>query len=148
MATIKITNRQLLDFRNAGQEYINRNPDRTKLHYAIERTLKKTQAVFEDYIDAENEIRVDCAVVDEKTKSFTLGEDKKSYLVEASKAKELQKKLRELGRKEIEIETYFATEVSKDLEAAWYQYFNGIVLDEDKDPALVVSKKEVTLQEN
>src|SRR6185369_11523738 len=140
MATKKITNTELLDFINAAQNYINRNPDRTKLHYALEKTLKKTTALFEDYADAENEVRVDCALIDEKTKTFALGEDKRSYVIDPAKAKELQKSLRELGRKEIEIETHFATELPPFLEAMWYQYFNGIVLDEKNDPALSESK--------
>lgn len=131
MAKITITNDELVEFRRAAQGYINRYPDRTKLHYALEKALKRTQLLFEDYADAENDIRVDCAVIDEKTKTFVLNEMKNGMAIDPSKAKELQQKMRVLGRKEVSFEPYFATEVAPELEAMWFQAFNGIVIKDD-----------------
>lgn len=137
MATIKITNNALSLFRSAAQNYINMNPDRTRLHYALEKMLKKTLSLFEDYADKENEIRIDCALIDEKTKVFIMSDDKKQLLIDPSKSKDLQKRTRALGREIVEFETYYATEVPKELEAMWYQQFTGIVIkDEDDNMAI------------
>ena len=131
MAKIKITNDELVTFRSAAQTFINRNPDRTKLHYALEKTLKRTLPFFEDYADKENDYRVDAAVIDEKTKTFVLLEDKRSMAVDPAKAKELQKKMRDLGRQTVEFDAHYATDVPKDLEAMWVQMFVGIVIEKD-----------------
>lgn len=142
MAKVTITNEEMLNFRRAAQNYINRHPDRTRLHYALEKTLKKTTTAFEDYADAESDIRIDTAMIDEKTKAFVMTEDKMSYVVDPTKAKDLQKRMRDLGRKKVEFESYFATEIPKDLEAAWYQVFEGIVIEET-DPGMIGVKKDV-----
>jgi len=142
MAKVKISNDEMLNFRRAAQNYINRHPDRTRLHHALEKSLKKTLTAFEDYADAESDIRIDTAMIDEKTKAFVMTEDKMSYVVDPAKAKDLQKRMRELGRKEVEFEPYFATEVPKDLEAAWFQVFEGIVIQAtDEVPAEKAVKK-------
>ena len=139
MATI--TNTELVEFRNAAQRYINLHPERTKLHYALEKMLKKTLAAFEDFSDAENEIRMDCALVDQNTKAFIVAEDKKSYTVDSTKAKDQVSRLRALSRKAVTIDPFLVSDYPKDLEAMWYSYFNGIVLDELNDPALAESKR-------
>lgn len=141
MATITITNDQLVNTRNGAQLYINRHPDRTRLHYALEKFIKKTQAKFEDYQDEENEIRVDCALIDKDTKKFVLEE--KNLAVDPAKAKELQRRMRELGRKTVDIEPHYATEVPTGLEAMWYQAFNGIIIKEEDDQMAQPPKKEV-----
>ncbi|HTJ52622.1 MAG TPA: hypothetical protein VL443_24370 [Cyclobacteriaceae bacterium] len=139
MAKISITNDELVQFRTAAQAYINRYPDRTKLHYALERTLKKTLTLFEDYADKENDYRVDAAIIDEKTKTFTYLEDvvggqtRRQLAVDPAKAKTLQANMRKLGREKVEIETYFTTEQPKDLEAMWHQVFSGIVIPEERE---------------
>lgn len=142
MAKVKITNDEMLNFRHAAQNYINRHPDRTKLHYALEKSIKGSQSAFEDYADQESDIRIDTAMIDEKTKTFVMSENKMNYIVDPSKAKELQKKMRELGRKEVEIEVR-VVDAPKDLEAAWYQVFAGIVFPEVD---IVDSEKELTEQ--
>lgn len=142
MATVKRSYDDILNFRNAAQQYINRHPDRTKLHYAIEKMLKKTKNHFEDYADKENDIRVDCALLDEK-KAFVHIEvgGQKVLATDPSKAKEQQSKMRLLGRGEVEVEVYYTTETPKDLEAMWYPHFMGFVLPEDIEETESTLKK-------
>jgi hypothetical protein len=142
---LKLTYDELILARAVGQQYINKNPERTPLHYALEKFIKKTQRMAEDYADKENDIRVDCALIDKDTKKFVLMDDKKSIAVDPIKAKEFQKKMRELGREEVTIENpHFATSVPDDLEAAWFQQFVGIVIREDDDP--LINKPELVSQ--
>lgn len=142
---ITITNDVLINTRNGAQLYINRHPDRSRLHYALEKFIKKTQSKFEDYQDKENEIRVDCALVDKDTKKFVMEE--KNLSVDPTKAKELQRKIRDLGREEVEIEPHFATELPPDLEAMWYQVFNGIIIEEEHDPMALAPKPVIAVKE-
>jgi len=139
MAKIEIQKDQLVGVRNAAQTYINRNPDRSKLHYALEKFLKNTKSEFEEYQDAENDIRVDCALVDKDTKKFVL--EGKELAIDPSKAKDLQKKMRALGREVVSIDTFYCTEIPAGLEAIWYQVFNGVIFKEDQDPVLAEGKQ-------
>jgi len=124
-----ITNDELVQFRRAAQQYINSHAARTPLHHALERSLKQTKAAFEDFADDENEIRVDCALIDEKTKQFILND--KELAIDSTKAKDLQKRTRALGRKEVKVTLYQATEVPPKIEAVWIQQFAGLVIDMD-----------------
>lgn len=141
---ITITNDTLVNTRNGAQLYINRHPDRSRLHYALEKFIKKTQTKFEDYQDRENDIRVDCALIDKDTKKFVM--EDKNLAVDPTKAKDLQKRIRELGRETIEIEPHYATEVPDGLEAMWYQAFNGIIIKEEDDEMAKPSEKEELLE--
>jgi hypothetical protein len=135
MATLKKSYDDILAFRNAAQQFINRTPERTKLHYALEKVQKKIKSHVEDYADLENDIRVDCALLDNGKFTYIetgrMGE--KMLATDPTKAKDQQKRIRDLGRKEVEVEVMFTTEVP-DIEAAWYGSFLGWVIDEAQDP--------------
>lgn len=137
MATIKKSYDEINTFRLAAQQWINKNPERTRFHYALEKLLNRTKVHSEDYADKENDIRVECALLDDK-KAFTYIEvegpmgPQKNLATDPAKAKEQQKRMRELGRTKIEIEQYFAPAPDK-LQALWHQHFLGFVLDESKD---------------
>lgn len=146
MATITITNDVLINARNGAQLYINRNPDRSRLHYALEKFIKKTQSKFEDYQDKENDIRVDCALIDKDTKKFVM-EDKNQLAVDPTKAKDLQKRIRDLGRETVDVEPHYATEIPPHLEAMWYQVFNGIIIKEEDDEMAKEPKPEMAVRE-
>lgn len=133
MATIKMTNSELAQFRSTAQMFINRHPDRSRLHYALEKTIKKTQNLFDEYMDDENEIRMDCALIG-PDKKFLFLDDKKSLAVDPAKGKDMQNRLRKLGNKEVEFEPCFTTEFDPNLEAGWLQFFIGVVIKEEDDP--------------
>jgi hypothetical protein len=137
MATLKKSYDDILAFRNAAQQFINRTPERTKLHYALEKVQKKIKSHVEDYADLENDIRVDCALLDNGKFTYIetgrMGE--KMLATDPTKAKDQQKRIRDLGRKEVDVEVFFIKgEIPKDVEAAWYAAFLGWVIDEEQDP--------------
>lgn len=140
MANLTMTNEELAAFRGIAQQYINRVKERNRLHYALEKFLKKTRVAFEDYQDAEQDLRVDCAQKEKDGKSFVYIETMtptgptKVLSIDPDKAKQLQKGLRELGRKQVEIEdVYYCRdkEVINSLESIWLQHFIGVVIEED-----------------
>jgi hypothetical protein len=141
MATVKITNDEHAQFRNIAQTYINRNPDRTPLHYALEKVLKKNLNKFEDYADKENDIRAEYALKDKETKKFVFNDDKRTFAVDPDRAKEMTKKLRELSREEVELEVHFATELPDHIDALWQQHFIGIVMNDPMEPKEVKELK-------
>jgi hypothetical protein len=127
-----LTNDELSTLRQACQSYINRHPENSPFHYALTRTLKQTKAAFEDYADGENEIRIDSSLVDSTTGKFVLMDDK-NPAIDPKKAKELQKRTRDLSRKEVEVEIYQATSIPPTLESVWYQQFEGIIFKEQTE---------------
>lgn len=133
---IKITNDELLQFRNAAQQFIQRYNDRTPLHYALEKMLKKTKTAADDYSDKENDHRSECALIDKETKKYATLDDKRTIAIDPEKMKSFQKKIRVLLREEIEVEPHYATSIPADLDAMWYQWFLGIVIKEEDDPIL------------
>jgi len=142
---ITLTNAELATKRNAAQHYINSFPDRTRLHHALEKFLKRTKTDFEKFQDAENDLRVDAALIEEtekKVKRFvyeTVPSDRpgvppqKVLAVDPEKAKELQKKLRVLEREEVSFEPAYCqlSDLPDDMEARWQQVFIGLVVKED-----------------
>lgn len=139
MATEKRENKirksydELLAFRSAAVGYIKSHRDRTALHHVLEKAIKKTQEYFEDYIDAENDLRVDCALIDKGTGKFVLGEDGKSIAIDPKHAKKFQKVMRELGRKKVEWYTTWVKEVPPTLDAGFFAAFIGFVIHESDD---------------
>jgi len=127
--TMKLQNDEILQLRHTSQNFINRFPDRTPLHHALERTLKQTKRAFEDFADQEAEYRVEAAML-KPDGSFMLT-DKQDTVIDPKKASDLQKKMRALNRKEVEVEIYQATSFPPDLEAMWLQQFLGTVISEE-----------------
>src|SRR5690606_31097518 len=124
-ANLTITNADLVTKRSAAQNFIRVYPERTKLHHVLEKFLKKTKRLSEDFQDDENDIRVDAALLENKrfvyeTVPTGQGQTTKVLAVDPTKAKELQRKLRDLERKEIsvEVDVLSEEEAGKDLEAA------------------------------
>jgi predicted mannosyl-3-phosphoglycerate phosphatase (HAD superfamily) len=141
MANLTTTNSELVAFRQAAQRYIQTHPERSKFHYALERTLKKTLPALEDWADQENDIRVDTAVQENgKLVYMDVGSPmrpEKMLVVQPDKAKELQKRLRELGRKTVSVEVHYCPtkDIPADLPAAYFQEFVGWVIE--KDPCAI-----------
>ena len=140
---IKITNEDLAQFRRAAQMYINAFPDRTPLHYGLEKMLKSTKAEFDQFFDEESDIRVDCALIDKETKKFVMADNKKDHAIDPAKAKELQARVRKLSNKEIEITPHWVTDFDPNMEAKWMQQFLGFIIKEEDDPL----KKKVPTKE-
>lgn len=137
---VKVTYTQIRDFRNNSRSYLmSSGTKRSKLHYAIDKMIKRTDKPFNDYVDKEQEIRVELAEVDKD--GMLIVDEKGNYRYKKEGAKQLQSRLRELGRTEVEIEPYYASELPKDLNPAFYEFFVPFVI-EDEEP------KEVSANQN
>lgn len=130
-----VTFQQVVNFRNAARQYLGQKQPRTKLNYALEKMLAKTEKIQQEYSDIEQEIRIDLAETDKD--GILIITEKGNYSYKKDSAKLLQKKLRETGNTTVEIDTH-TVEPPKTLESAWYEFFVPFVI-EDKD--LIEDKK-------
>lgn len=132
METVKVTNLQIENFRSNARNYLGRKSTaRTKLHYALTKMLMKTETAFQRFQEEQQDIRTELAMTDDK-KALII-DDKNNYSYTKEDAKKMNDKLRELGKREIEIENY-TVEAPKDLEPIYWEVFVPFVL-EDKEPA-------------
>lgn len=130
MEKARATYQEITNFRNHAKAYLTQKLDRTKLHYAIERTLKSTETHHQDFADQEQEIRIDLASVD---KDGNLLSDKETgYSYTKANAKELTKQIRTLSKTSVDVEVYIAKELPAKLEPIWYECFVPFVI-EDKE---------------
>lgn len=130
MKTEQVTFQQVVNFRQAARTYLGQKQPRTKLHYALEKMISKTEKIQQEYVDKEQEIRVDLAETDKD--GILLITEKGNYSYKKEKAKELQKTLREIGNSPVSLEVH-TVEPPKTLESAWYEFFVPFVI-EDKEP--------------
>lgn len=137
MAKITLTNEEVALKRQVAQNWINQNPERSRFHFALEKFLQRTKRIVEDFGDAESDIRAETALQENgKFVYMDVGtpmKPEKMLVVDPAKAKDLQKRLRENGRKEVSFEGYYCpkSDIPKDLEAAWMQHFVGLVIEND-----------------
>jgi hypothetical protein len=147
MANLTITNDRMLSVRRAAQSYIHKFKEREKFHVALEKFLKNTLKYFEEYADAENDICVDCALIENKKFVYEMTPDGGKILAtDPIQAKEKQKQMRALGHKQITLDAYFVKneDIPEDLEAGWYQLFLGVIIE--KDPLEEVPVPEMTVE--
>jgi len=131
---MKVTYRQLAEFRQKAEIYINsQGGKQNKLTYSCMKLRKATRDLIEDLSERETEIRMEKASVDDKG-NFVL-DAKGSYVFTPAALKEIGKKLRALHNEEVEVEPYIATIVPKDLHIAWYEYLSPFVLNELEEPS-------------
>lgn len=128
----KVTYAQIVQFRNNSRQYLgSKKVEQSKLHYALTKLIKKTESHFNDFTEQEQEIRIELAKTD---KDGTLVLDKENnYTYTKEEAKKLHKKLRELRDTQVEIEPHIVTDLPKDLEPIWYEFFVPFVI-EDREP--------------
>jgi hypothetical protein len=129
--TILVTKQQITNFRSAAARYISQVKKRNKLHYALERMLARTKKVAEDFYDEEQDILIECASTDERG-NLIYASDNRTLAMTKEKRKEFDKKLRELSRREIEVEPYYATEIPDELDAQWYFELAPFVLPQEE----------------
>jgi hypothetical protein len=146
MATLKsvtLQNDEIAQLRMACQSYINQHHERTKFHFALERTLKLTKNAFEDYSDAEMSLRSEHALINPTTKAYVLS-DNKEIIIDPEKSGSFQKAIRALQRKEVEVNVHEATEIHE-LKAMWIQQFLGTILNEDYEQPTAKAEKQLEL---
>lgn len=125
---MKVTYQQIANFRNAARQFIGQKPAQTKLHFAINKMMKRTENHHQDFFDKENDIKIEHAQTD-KDGVLLINADK-AYSYSKENAKKLQADMRKLGRTEVEVDVFPVKELPKDLEAAWYEYLTPFVIEE------------------
>lgn len=132
-AKVKVTLQQIANFRTNARNYLSKqpSPDASKLAYALGKMIKATDKIHAGYVDDENEARVELATADS---DGNLKQDKETgYSYTKENATKLQKKLRELGSKEVEVDPYYATIIPKKLEPVWLEFFVPFVIREERE---------------
>lgn len=128
---IKTTLRDVINFANSASRWmsIQEKQPQTKLSYAVARMLKRCQKPIEDYNAKIEDIRLDNALEDEKTKAV-LRDEAQQYKFSKEGLRKIIEEQRKLLDGEIEIEPYIATAIPDDLSDDARVAFEGFVLEE------------------
>lgn len=133
MSTVKVKVSAVITFRGNAQLYKQINGGKKNaLTWALDRMLKRTEDIQEDYNEDVNDARFELA-----------GKDKEGFIIEEStenggakykytpeNRKKLSEKIKELQAKEVEVEPYIATSVPDDLPFDFRDVFTPFVLEE------------------
>ena len=151
---IKVTNEQMLTFRANAQGYvrIHSKEKMNKFAYALTKMISRTNADETRYNEEVNDLRVDHASLDEKGNLISKeingqqGQTYTKYEFTPAKLKELNKKVKELGKKEIEIEPYICTgdipeDVNLPLQEVFVPFVMTEVIDEFEEKVDEVTKE-------
>lgn len=100
----------------------------TKLGYAFKRfTEKNTQKIFTDFNEVLDGVRIDNALVDEKTKAILYNEDRRNYQFSKEGLKEVLKRNKEIAKewedKEFEVIPFICKDIPESV----------VLLDEEKE---------------
>jgi len=137
MATIKTSYRDIINFVNAASRWQSiQERDKlpqTKLSYAVARMLKRCQRPLEDYNGKIEDLRLEQALEDEKTKAV-LRDEQQQYKFSKAGLKKVLEDQRGLLSQEIEIEPYTATALPEDLSDDVRIAFEGFVIKAEPEP--------------
>lgn len=114
----------------------------TKLVENIKKIIKQTDKLYDGFAEEKADILLDNCLVDEKTKAILYDESKddkgsivRNYKFTVAQQKEVNKKIRELSLKEVEIHVRI-TEGDLDLTDEEREAFSGIVIPEQIPPPI------------
>jgi len=108
----QVTNKQIQIFRDIAGVILRHSTERdTKYYYAVSSVFKRTTSLMEDYLDDIENLKRDLAMVsgEGKEKGKLLRDSKGGYEYTKEDSSKLQKRLRELTNKKIEIKTHFVS---------------------------------------
>lgn len=125
----KVTNEQISIFNALASSYVKEFEGKNKLAHAVKRQQKLIKNHVEQIQDELQEAAINLASVDDKGNLIVNGDN---YTYTPQKRIELNRKQKEIFKKEVEIENYYATELPEDLEYHFKEAFNGFVI-EDKE---------------
>lgn len=129
---MKVTKRQIADFFNASEKYLNLNSGEiNRLIYALTKVRKKLKSVYETYLDDIMEIKIDLASVNEKGNVIV---SNNQYDFTPAKLKEMNKKIKDKSLEQIEIEPHFVSknDVPLDMEFAFRELFIDFVIENEE----------------
>jgi hypothetical protein len=123
-----VTYEQLTLFKANAEAYLRNAKGRNAFTHALTRVLDWNKGLLDKYNDSVYDIQVDTAIKSKETGSFFPKMD-----VDPAKAKERNKRLRELLRECIDVNTYIATEIPDDLSDIHYSVFHPFVIAKHPD---------------
>lgn len=130
---MEVTVKQVATFRTMGRTYLNKvaGSKQNKLTYALQKMIAKTEAIHEEFSTKENDYRQEYASV--KDDCFKVNAQG-VIEIDPKKVKEYDKKVKEEADKKVEVEPYIATQLPKDLNLSWYEYFIPFVIADYPEP--------------
>lgn len=121
---------ECFEFFNVASQWLAKNPEDSKMKYALTKMNRKIGKINEKYKDKVEEINIECCAVDDK--GIILRGDNNSYQYNKEGLLERNKKVNELFRSEVEVEPYFATEPATNLTETEKEVFTGFVIKEEE----------------
>jgi hypothetical protein len=132
---MKTTVKNAVQFNNIATNWVQgQNGIDTKLKYAVNRMIKRTDAIREKYMEDLEETRIDNCSVDDKGNILREENNAQLYKYTKEGLKTLNKRHREILATEVEIEPYFATQLPEELDAVVREIFTGFVIKEEEKP--------------
>lgn len=133
---MKTTYREIINFANAATRWMaiqerDKQPQ-TKLSYAVARMLKRCQKPLDDYNGKLEDLRLENALEDEKTKAI-LRDEAQQYKFSKQGLKAVIEAQRELLEKEIEVEPYIATALPDNINDDVKVAFEGFVMEKQEE---------------
>lgn len=128
---MKTSWRRLEFFSRAATGYLARNPNETKLKYAIERIQSQLQKAQTEIQEKLTEIEIDCCSVDERENILRDAQGNLQFTKENMK-KRNKEQAALLDKEDIEIDPYFCQKVPEGLSALEESAFAGLVIQESK----------------
>lgn len=125
------TNLQIINFLNFARGYLRKQEDKTKFRYAVERVEKRASKAFDDYSEAMADVQIEHAATEsDGGPLLTDAQGGLRFTKEGIRAR--NKAQKELLSREVEIEPYHATEMSKEpLTDAEKEVCAGFVIQEE-----------------
>jgi len=127
---MKTSWRQLLIFSQVASNYLARNPNETKLKYAIERIQSQLQSIQTRIQERLTEIEIDYCSVDER-ENILRDQNGQLQFTKENMKKRNQEQSALLDKEDIEIEPYFCTKVPEGLTTQEETAFLGLVIQTD-----------------
>lgn len=130
---MKKTIREIIQFNNFATNWVAQNGVETKLKYAVNRMIKRTDPIKEKAFEELENARIDNCSVDERGNILREEGNPQLYKFTKDGLKALNKRSKEIYSDEIEFEQYIATQLPEDLDEVIRQIFTGFVIKETGD---------------
>src|SRR6266446_4768825 len=126
------TYQEIATFDGQARQWIAQHPEKTKFSWAVNRVLKRSQAIVQDYREKAEDLTIKHCSVDDKGNILTDGIDqfgRERYKFTPDKLLKRNEEQRALFKTEVEIEPYIATEEPKEISEEDRELFEDFVLN-------------------
>ena len=131
--SIAVTYGEILQFVGAARQYINQKDTRPSY---LTQALSKSIKLLKPHVDAAEDLKVDAKIdLAKKDKDGVIEiHENGAYKMTADGAKKLQAAFREIDRKRVEIEPYYAKIIPSTLDLGWIDLFHPIAIKDYPEP--------------